>query len=132
MFEKFSYSSDQINRYYQAAAKDLRLAISAGAPELAFYACYNIVIKIAMAICAKNSLRVKSRAGHHIELVAKLAEFLEDQEIEDIASKMRTKRNRDLYDGGTTTSLKEAAAYIVFCKKLVKKADIYLFPDKLL
>lgn len=132
MFDRFDYSSEQISKYYQTAAKDLRLAISAGAPELAFYACYNVIVKIAMAVCAKNNLRVKSRTGHHTELISKLAEYLEDSEIEDTANKMRTKRNRDLYDGGTTTSLKEAEVYILFCKKLVKKADAYLFPDKLL
>jgi len=132
MFEIFNYSSDQINKYYQAAVKDLRLAISAGAPELVFYACYNVIVKTAMAVCAKNNLRVKSRAGHHIELIGKLAEYLKDQEIEDIANKMRTKRNKDLYDGGTITTKKEAESYIVFCKKLIKETDNYLFPDKLL
>jgi len=43
MFEEFKFSHDQINKYYQAAVKDLRLAVSAGAPELVFYACYNIL-----------------------------------------------------------------------------------------
>lgn len=42
MFEELNFSFDQINKYYQSAAKDLRLAASAGAPELAFYACYNV------------------------------------------------------------------------------------------
>ena len=31
MFEKFNYSSEQINKYYQAAAKDLRNDFSWGA-----------------------------------------------------------------------------------------------------
>lgn len=132
MFEELNFSFDQINKYYQSAAKDLRLAASAGAPELAFYACYNVIVKIAMAVCAKNNLRVKSKAGHHTELISKLSEYLNDPEIEDIANKMRIKRNRDLYDGGTTTSEKEASVYILFCKKLIKQADSYLFPDKLL
>jgi len=132
MFEKFDYSPIQIKKYYQAAAKDLQLVISAGAPEIVFYLAYNVIIKTAMAVCAKNNLRVKSRAGHHIELIGKLAECLDDQEIEDIAGKMRTKRNRDLYDGGVITSEKEADFYICFCKKLIESADSYLFPDKLL
>lgn len=132
MFEKFDYLPAQIKKYYQAAARDLQLAISAGAPEIVFYLSYNIIIKTAMAVCAKNNLRVKSRSGHHIELIGKLAEYLDDQEIEDIAGKMRTKRNRDLYDGGVITSEKEADFYICFCQKLVKNADSYLFPDKLL
>jgi hypothetical protein len=132
MFEKFIYTPDQIRKYYQAAVKDLHLAISAGAPEIVFYVSYNIIVKAAMAVCAKNNLRVKSRAGHHVELISKLAEYLNDQEIEDIAGKMRVKRNRDLYDGGTVTTLKEAEFYLSFCKKLIKQTDSYLFPDKLL
>lgn len=132
MFEKFNYSTSQIHKYYQAALKDLKLAISAKAPEIVFYVCYNIIVKTAMAVCAKNNIRVKSRAGHHIELVSKLADYLKDPEIEDIAGKMRTKRNKDLYDGGTTTSEKEADFYLAFCKKLIKQTDSYLFPDKLL
>ncbi|MFA4942503.1 MAG: hypothetical protein WC564_02590 [Patescibacteria group bacterium] len=132
MFEKFNYYPDQIQKYYQAAVRDLHLAILAEAPEIIFYLSYNIIIKMAIAVCAKNNLRVKSRVGHHIELIAKLAEYLDDQEIEDVANKMRTKRNRDLYDGGVITSEKEAEFYICFCKKLVERADRYLSPDKLL
>jgi len=132
MFEKFDYSPIQIKRYYQAAVKDLQLVILAGAPEIVFYLAYNIIIKVAMAVCAKNNLRVKSRTGHHIELIGKLAEYLADQEIEDVANKMRTKRNRDLYDGGVLTSEKEADFYISFCQNLIKRVDAYLSPDKLL
>jgi hypothetical protein len=132
MFEQFDYSPVQIKKYYQAATRDLQLVILAGAPEIVFYLAYNIIIKTAMAVCAKNNLRVKSRAGHHIELIRKLAEYLADPEIEDVASKMRSKRNRDLYDGGVITSEKEADFYIHFCQKLIKSTDSYLFPDKLL
>lgn len=131
MFEKFNFTSEQIRRYYQAAAKDLRLAKSANAPEVVFYICYNIIIKTAMAVCAKNNLRVKSRAGHHIELIGKLAGCLRDPEIEEVAGKMRNKRNRDLYDGGTITSEKEAKFYLSFCGELINKADNYLFQNKL-
>lgn len=132
MFEQFDYSPIQIKKYYQAAVKDLQLVTSAEAPEIVFYLSYNIVIKTAMAVCAKNNLRVKSRAGHHIELIRKLAEYLTDPEIEDVANKMRGKRNRDLYDGGVITSEKEADFYIHFCKKLIRSVDSYLFPDRLL
>ncbi len=132
MFEKFNYPPAQIKRYYQAVLNDLRLALSTEEPELIFYTCYNIVIKTAIVICAKNNLRVKSRTGHHIELIKQLADYLEDSDIEDVAGKMRTKRNRDLYDGGVATSQKEADFYLSFCKKLIARADSYLFPDKLL
>ena len=132
MFTNLNYSDKQIEKYYQAAAKDLSLAFSTSAPELAFYACFNVIIKIAMAVCAKNNLKVKSRTGHHTELINKLASYLNDDEILIIASKIKTKRNRDLYDGGTETSEKEAAYYLEFCDKLIKQADVYLFPNRLL
>ena len=132
MFEQFNYSTEQIRKYFQAAVNDLRLAKSTNEPELVFYACYNLLIKTAMAVCAKNSLRVKSRAGHHMELINKLAECIPDLEIEVVADKMRVKRNRDLYNGGTVTSIKEAGFYLAFCEDLISKTDSYLFPNKLL
>lgn len=94
MFDRIDFTPDQIRKYYQAATKDLRLAISAKEPEIVFYVCYNVVVKTAMAVCAHNNLRVKSRVGHHSELIKRLAEFLKDQGIEDMADKMRSKRNR--------------------------------------
>lgn len=131
MFEAIKTSDEQVRRFYLAAAKDLRLAVSAKAPDLVFYACYNVIVKTSMALCAKNGLRVKSRAGHHTELISKLAEYLKDPETEDVANQMRKKRNRDLYDGGTITTLKEADAYLLFCKKLLKEAGDYLYRHKL-
>ena len=131
MFESFNFTPEQIKKFFQAACKDLRLANNAVAPEVVFYISYNVVVKTAMAVCAKNNLRVKSRTGHHVELIAKLAEYLGDTEIEDIANKMRTKRNKDLYAGGTATSEKEANFYLIFCKRLINEAEKYLFPNKL-
>lgn len=132
MFENFDFTKNQIEKYFAAALKDWRLANKTKEPELAFYACYNVVVKTAMAVCSCHGIRVKSRTGHHIKLIEKLAEFLEDENIEIVANKMRMKRNRDLYDGGVLISEKEANYYINFCKDLLNKADYHIFPDKLL
>lgn len=132
MFEKFEYQESQVKRYLGAASKDLNLALKASAPELAFYACYNIIIKTGMAVCAHNNLRIKSRKGHHIKLIEKLAELLKDENVEIVANKMRSKRNRDLYAGGVMVSQREVDYYLKFCQSLLKKVDDYIFPDKLL
>lgn len=132
MFEAFSYSKEQIKRYYDAASKDLRLARLTPEPELCFYACYNLIVKVAMAICAYHGIRVKSRLGHHIRLIEKLADYLQDEDIEIVANKMRSKRNRDLYDGGAIISKREVGYYLKFCQKLLKNVDDHIFPDKLL
>lgn len=132
MFEKFTFSLAQIKKYYQAAVKDFKILKNQDSPDLIFYLCYQVIIKTAMAVCAKNGLRVKAHAGHHKELVFKLSELLGDPKIETVADKIRIKRNRDLYDGGMPTSLKEADFYVQFCNDLMKKADNYLFQNKLI
>lgn len=132
MFEKFNFSLAQVNKYHQAAVRDFSIIKLNSAPEIIFVICYQVIIKEAVAICAKNNLRVKSRTGHHRALINKLATLLQDKEIEAVADKMRAKRNRDLYDGGLPTSRKEADYYWHFCQDLIKRVDDYLFPNKLI
>lgn len=132
MVEKFQFSEEIIKKHYQAAVKDLRLASIAGEPELVFHTCYNVVIKAAMAVCAKQGVRVKSRTGHHIELITILADAIKDDDLAATANKMRSKRNRDLYEGGMPVSEREAYFYLQFCRDLVKKLDDYLFPGKMI
>ena len=61
---------------------------------------------------------MKSRIGHHIKLIEKLADLLKDENIEVVANKMRSKRNRDLYTGGVIISQREVDYYLKFCKSL--------------
>lgn len=84
------------------------------------------MLKIAIAICAKNNLRVRSRAGHHIDLIKKLSEYLDDEDIFAMGNEMRKKRNFDLYNGGVLVSKKEALNYKVWLKKIVSQAEEYL------
>lgn len=88
MFEKFVFSAERIRKYYETAARDFHLLEKEKQPELMFYLCYNVIIKLAMAVCAKNNLRVKSQSGHHLELVDKLAEILKNSDIKRIANKI--------------------------------------------
>jgi hypothetical protein len=130
MLEKFQFTPRQVEKYYDSALKDLKIAKSSQ-PEIVFVFCYNCLIKMALAVCAKNNLRVKARRGHHIALIAKLAEFLQDKEIEIMAEEMRAKRNKDLYGGGVLISQKEAMMYFDFLKDLSGKIDKYLDFKKL-
>lgn len=88
MFEKFEFSPKQVDKYYQAALKDIKIAGGSDVPEVIFQFCYNSLIKLATTICADNGLRVKARKGHHIELIQKLAEYLKDKEIEVLANEI--------------------------------------------
>jgi hypothetical protein len=129
MFVNFNFSEKQIIDYLKAADHDLRLA-EADEPEVKFFFSYNCLLKLALAVCAHNSLRVKSSVGHHIALLDKCATLLNDPDLAATAQTMRDKRNRDLYGGGTIITSKEAEAYYIFVKNILKKVDIYIFPNK--
>ncbi len=126
MFEKFRFSRRQIEKYHNSAKRDLKIAAEADVPEVRFRFCYDALLKLSMAVCSQKGLRVKSRQGHHIELIKKLAFFLKDSEIEVLADEMRSKRNWDLYGGGITISQKEAEEYLQWTKKVFLKAEAVL------
>lgn len=125
MFEKFKFSPKQIDKYYRAARKDFKIAKEAVVPEVSFRFCYDSVLKLAITVCADNGLRVKSRAGHHVELINKLSLYFNDPEIEIMANEMRTKRNWDLYGGGVMISSKEASGYISWTEQIIEKGKKY-------
>jgi len=126
MFEKFRFSRKQIEKYYKSAGRDLRIATEADVPEVRFRFCYDALLKLAMVVCAENGLRVKSRRGHYVELIRKLAFFLKDSEIEILADEMRSKRNWDLYGDGIIISQKEAKEYLDWTKKVFLKAEAFI------
>jgi hypothetical protein len=130
MFEKFRFSRKQIEKYHSSAKRDLKIASDANVSEVRFRFCYDALLKLAITICAENGLRVKSRRGHHIELINKLAFFLKDEEIEILANEMRSKRNWDLYGGGIIISSKEAGEYLDWTKKIFHQAEALVNRDQ--
>jgi len=126
MFHNHKFSEQQIKKYYNSAVRDFKIARQTETPEIIFKFCYDSLIKIAIAICAKNNLRVKSRAGHHIELLKTAAKFLNNQDIFDIGNEMRKKRNFDLYAGGIIITEKRAGEYRDWLKKIHIMAENYL------
>lgn len=126
MLEKFSFSQNQIKKYYQSAIRDLNIAKKSSIPEISFRFSYDALLKLAITFCAKNGLRIKSKQGHHIELISKLAHYFKDKEVEIIGNEMRSKRNWDLYDGGVFISIKEAKDYVNWVALIFTKAEKYL------
>lgn len=49
---------------------------------------------------------------------------MNDPEVEILANEMRSKRNRDLYDGGILISEKEAKEYLEWVKQTFQKTQI--------
>lgn len=126
MFEDFKFSSKQIQRYYDSAIKDYKITLKYKEPDIVFVFSYNSLIKLAITVCAKNNLRVKSKKGHHVELIKKMAYFLKNQDIEIISNEMRQKRNLNLYGGIAIITEKESKMYLEFLKKVIKETNKYL------
>jgi len=63
MFEKFIFSDGQVEKYYKSASRDFKIANQAEETEVNFRFCYDALLKLAIAVCAKNNLRIKSRQG---------------------------------------------------------------------
>ncbi|OHA14707.1 MAG: hypothetical protein A3A10_01105 [Candidatus Tagabacteria bacterium RIFCSPLOWO2_01_FULL_42_9] len=85
---------------------------------------------MAIAVCARNGLRVKARQGHHIELIQKIADLLKNKDIKIVGDEMRAKRNLDIYGGGVLISEKEAEEYLKWLKNIMVQAEDYLFENK--
>ncbi len=126
MFEKFNFSNKQIRQYYNSSLKDFKIVSESDILEVKFRFSYDALLKLAIAVCAYNNLRVKSRQGHHIELINKLSYFLDDEDIKIIGHEMRNKRNFDLYSGNILISQKEVDEYLGWLKNIFKQARIYL------
>lgn len=125
MFEKFIFSENQISKYHSSALRDFKIAKNSLENEVRFRFCYDALLKLAIAVCAKNNLRIKSRQGHHIKLIEKMAEILGDKDINIIGQEMRAKRNWDLYGGGILLSEKEAKEYLNWTENIFQEADKY-------
>jgi hypothetical protein len=122
MFERFSFSKKQIEQYLKSAERDLKIALEAKEPEVLFRFAYDALLKLAITLSAENNLRVKAKAGHHQELIEKLATILHNEDISLIGNDMRKKRNAELYNGGNEVSSKEAKEYLAWVKNIFTSA----------
>lgn len=129
MFELFSFTSSQIEKYFKAAQHDFQVAEQNNQPDVIFMFSYNGLIKLAITICAKNNLRVKSEQGHHIELIEKLSDFLNDKDIAKVGNEMRKKRNRDLYEGDIIITEKQAQEYFEYLKQIIKLVESLIWTN---
>ena len=122
-FQKFKFTAAQINRYVESAARDLDIAKKDQFREVQFTYCYQALIKIGMAVLAKKGgVKVRSVVGHHIKILNKLSEIMDDPDIFTVGNAMRMKRNKDLYDAGAAITKKECDDYIAFVGQVIQKA----------
>ncbi|MBI3332910.1 MAG: nucleotidyltransferase domain-containing protein [Candidatus Omnitrophica bacterium] len=93
-------------------------------PEVRFSYSYQALIKMGVALLAKRGqVKIRSVPGHHVKVLEKLSELLEDEDILAVGNAMRMKRNDDFYGGGAVITEKEAEDYLKFVGGVVKKAQ---------
>ncbi len=123
MFERFKFTAIQIDNYRRSAQRDLMIAQKSDIADVTFRFSYDALLKLATAVCAYKSLRVKARQGHQIELIKKLSEIMADSEIEVMGNQMRAKRNWDMYGGGALISRKESKEYSDWAAQVFAKVQ---------
>jgi hypothetical protein len=121
-FVKFDFSDKQIGQYLSNALKDLEIAQENKRPEVKFNYSYTALIKGGIALIAKiGNVKSRSIPGHHIKIIEKMSEILQDENINEVGNSMRMKRNRDLYSGGVFISDKESEDFYFFIEKVLFK-----------
>ena len=123
-FQKVNFSREDIAQYFENALRDLDIAVKDKIPEVKFTYAYQALIKGGIALIAKaGNVKVRSSPGHHIKILEKIREILNDEKILVIGNVMRMKRNLDFYSGGEVISEKEAKEYLEFVQAVIKKIE---------
>lgn len=119
-FRPFPFSDKEVDRYFQNALRDLKIAETDPYTEVRFTYCYQALIKSGIALIAKvGRVKVRSVAGHHVQVLTKMSNLLNNPDILTIGNAMRMKRNLDLYSGGEFISKKETGDYIRFTEQVI-------------
>jgi len=127
-FQKLKFTPDKIAQFIASAERDVAIAVESGVPEVVFKFAYDALIKIGMALIAGRGYKVRSRVGHHVKIIEKIAEILNDPDVVVLGNKMRQDRNVDLYEGDGHVSEKDSQACLAFVKVTLGKAKQALKP----
>ncbi len=125
-FQKRSFAEKSVKRYFNNALKDVHIAQENTCPEVIFKFSYDALIKSGISLIAFYGYKTKSRQGHHIKILEKMAQIIKNNDIESIGDRMRRKRNLDLYDGGVIISKKEADGYLEFIKSVIINVESHI------
>lgn len=121
-FRKIRVTKEEMAQFRDNAKRDLDIASGAKRAEVVFEFAYKALIKLAIALVARQGYKVSSASGHHVRLIEKLSELLEDESIMSVGNAMRSNRNLDFYGGGAVISEKDAAEYLEFVRRCFEKA----------
>lgn len=125
-FQKIAFTPGQLKQYFVSAERDFGIAFQDEIPEVSIKFAYDALIKVGIALIAKQGYKVRSQPGHHVKIIEKLSEILKDEDIDIMGNTMRQSRNKDFYDGGTIITETQARQYVDFAAEVIEKARQYL------
>ena len=125
-FQKVNFTPKQLKQYFTSAERDYAIAVQDEIPEVRFKFAYDALIKIGIALIARQGYKVRSQPGHHVKIIEKLSEILDNEDIAIMGNTMRQSRNKDFYDGGSIITDTQAKEYVDFVDGLTEKARGYL------
>jgi retron-type reverse transcriptase len=123
-FRKLVFTDKQIKQFCDSANHDLKIAELSDIKDVVFKFSYDSLIKLGIFLIAKKGYKVRSTSGHHVKILEKLSDILQDNDILIMSNKMRQERNINLYDGVFFISEKDSHEYLNFVKNIFKKAGI--------
>lgn len=129
-FVKLEFTMDQVNNNLKNAFKDLNIAREDKILEVKFNYAYTALIKGSIALLSFYRVKVKSVPGHHIKIIEKSAQLLNNNDINNMGNIMRSKRNLDLYSGGIEITEKECFEYLNFTGKVLNRIKEIITADR--
>ena len=123
-FQKLAFKDEQIEQFAKSALHDLKIAEESNIPDVVFKFGYDAIIKLGIALIAKEGYKVRSTPGHHVKILEKLSQMLNNEDILVLGNKMRQERNTNLYDGGFFVGEKDSREYLDFVKNVFNKAAV--------
>ena len=120
-FQKTRFAPEQVLQFLASAEKDLGIAQGSDIAEVIFKFSYDALIKIGIALIARDGYKVRSQTGHHVRIIERMSQILADEDIVIIGNKMRRERNIDLYSGGSSISGKDSNEYLSFVLNILNK-----------
>ena len=121
-FAEFKFTDSQIKKNLRNALRDLGIAEKDEIPDVKFNYAYVALIKAGITLISLHNVKIKNVPGHHVKIIEKMAEILNDEYIISIGNAMRSKRNIDFYGGGVEVTEKECEEYIKFVRSILRKA----------
>lgn len=120
-FVRFTFTKSQIKQNLDNALKDFDIAQRDSILDVKFNYVYTTLIMAGIALLSFYQVKIRSVPGHHVKIIEKKAEILNDETIEDVGNVMRSKRNMDFYRGGIEITEKECTEYIQFVDEVLRK-----------